>query len=105
MSRCNNISKSKKGGKDQESIQSSTTPDPGYHMRKRQNPIKHHKQQPRGQPPTVVGDSLFVVTPIVVGFSWLGPCLWCCFMCHFLCSQDKGAGCFTTIKFLLSCGC
>ena len=23
---------SKKGGKDQESIQSSTTPDPGYHM-------------------------------------------------------------------------
>ena len=26
--------KSKKGGKDQESIQSSTTPDPGYHMGK-----------------------------------------------------------------------
>ena len=25
---------SKKGGKDQESIQSSTTPDPGYHMEK-----------------------------------------------------------------------
>ena len=25
---------SKKGGKDQESIQSSTTPDPGYHMGK-----------------------------------------------------------------------
>ena len=24
----------KNGGKDQESIQSSTTPDPGYHMRK-----------------------------------------------------------------------
>ena len=28
--------KSKKGGKDQQSIQSSTTPDPGYHMEKRQ---------------------------------------------------------------------
>ena len=27
-------SESKKGGKDQESIQSSTTPDPGYHMGK-----------------------------------------------------------------------
>ena len=26
--------KSKKGGKSQESIQSSTTPDPGYHMGK-----------------------------------------------------------------------
>ena len=26
--------KSKKGGEDQESIQSSTTPDPGYHMEK-----------------------------------------------------------------------
>ena len=26
----------KKGGKDQESIQSSTTPDTGHHMRKRQ---------------------------------------------------------------------
>ena len=31
---CNN--ESKKGGKDQESIQSSTTPDPGYHMGNRQ---------------------------------------------------------------------
>ena len=28
------ICKSKKGGKDQESIQSSITPDPGYHMGK-----------------------------------------------------------------------
>ena len=27
---CNN--ESKKGGKDQQSMQSSTTPDPGYHM-------------------------------------------------------------------------
>ena len=28
------FSKSKKGGKDKDSIQSSTTPDPGYHMGK-----------------------------------------------------------------------
>ena len=39
----------KKGGKDQESIQSSTTPDPGYHMERWQK-HKHHKQEPRGQP-------------------------------------------------------
>ena len=41
---------SKKGSKDQESIQSSTTPDPGYHMGKWQSTIKHHKQEPIGQP-------------------------------------------------------
>ena len=41
---------SKKGGKDQESIQPSTTSDPGYHMGKWQNPIKHRKQDPRDQP-------------------------------------------------------
>ena len=29
-----NKEESKKGGKDQESIQSSTTPDPGYHIGK-----------------------------------------------------------------------
>ena len=28
------VRRGKKGGKDQESIQSSTTPDPGYHMGK-----------------------------------------------------------------------
>ena len=39
---------SKKGGKDQESIQSSTTPNTGYHIGKK-TPI-HHKQEPRGQP-------------------------------------------------------
>ena len=42
--------KSKKGSKDQELIQSSTTPDTGYHMAKRQNTIKHHKREPIGQP-------------------------------------------------------
>ena len=35
---------SKKGGKDQESIQSSTTPDLGYHIGDK-NTIKHHKQE------------------------------------------------------------
>ena len=43
-------SESKKGGKDQELIQSSTTPDPGYHMGSDTNTSKHHKQEPRGQP-------------------------------------------------------
>ena len=33
--RCLRLTKeNKKGGKDQETIQSSTTPDPGYHMGK-----------------------------------------------------------------------
>ena len=41
--------KSKKDGKDQEMIQSSTTPDPGYHMGKLQKYNKHHQQEPRGQ--------------------------------------------------------
>ena len=35
---------SKKGGKDQETIQSSTTPDPRYHMGKKQKYNKHHQQ-------------------------------------------------------------
>ena len=39
----------KKGDKDQELIQSSTTPDPGY-QESDKNTIKHHKQEPRGQP-------------------------------------------------------
>ena len=34
---CGNRIESKKDGKDQESIQSSTTPDPGYHMGKWHN--------------------------------------------------------------------
>ena len=40
----------KKDSKDQGSIQSSTTPVPGYQMEKLQNHNKHHKQEPRGQP-------------------------------------------------------
>ena len=40
----------KKEGKDQESIQSSTTPDPGYQWESNKLTIRHHKRDPRGQP-------------------------------------------------------
>ena len=44
-------SQSKEEGKDQESIQSNTTPDPGHHMGERQKHKKtSHKRVPRGQP-------------------------------------------------------
>ena len=39
----------KKDGKDQESIQSSTTPDPGYQLESDKLLVRHHKRQPRGQ--------------------------------------------------------
>ena len=42
--------KSKKEGKDQESIQSSTTPCPGYQWESDNFTIRHHKRGPRGQP-------------------------------------------------------
>ena len=42
--------KSKKEGKDQESIQSSTTPYPGYQWESDNVTIRHHKREPRGQP-------------------------------------------------------
>ena len=42
--------KSKKEGKDQESIQSSTTPDPGYQWESDNVTIRRHKREPRGQP-------------------------------------------------------
>ena len=45
-----NQGKSKKEDKDQESIQSSTTPDPGYQWESDKFKIRHHKQEPRGQP-------------------------------------------------------
>ena len=41
---------SKKEGKDQESIQSSTTPDPGYQWESDNVTIRHYKREPRGQP-------------------------------------------------------
>ena len=40
----------KKEGKDQESIQSSTTPDQGYQWENDNVTIRHHKREPRGQP-------------------------------------------------------
>ena len=41
--------KSEKEGKDQESIQSSTTPYPGYQWESDNVIITHHKREPRGQ--------------------------------------------------------
>ena len=41
---------SKTEGKDQESIQSSTTPDQGYQWESDTFTIRHHKREPRGQP-------------------------------------------------------
>ena len=46
----NGALQSKKGTKDQESIQSSTTPDPDTTWESDKNTIKHHKQEPIGQP-------------------------------------------------------
>ena len=39
----------KKDGKDQESIQSSTTPDPGYQWESNKLLVRHHKRESRGQ--------------------------------------------------------
>ena len=44
------LNKNKKEGKDQESIQSSTTPDQGYQWESDNVTIRHHKREPRGQP-------------------------------------------------------
>ena len=44
------VKQSKKENKDQESIQSSTTPDPGYQWESDNVTIRHNKQEPRGQP-------------------------------------------------------
>ena len=64
------ISKSKKKGKDQESIQSSTTPDPGHQWESDNVTIKHHKREPRGQPfpSPVMFKCDFVTSPLV---SWV----------------------------------
>ena len=40
----------KKKDKDQELIQSSTTPDPGYQWESDNFTIRHHKREARGQP-------------------------------------------------------
>ena len=44
------INHGKKEGKDQESIQSSTTSDPGYKWECNKLTIRHHKREPRVQP-------------------------------------------------------
>ena len=44
------FNKSKKQGKDQESIQSSTTPDPGYQWENDNFTIRLNKRGPRAQP-------------------------------------------------------
>ena len=44
------LMQSKKDDKDQESIQSSTTPYPGYQWVSKKLTITHHKREPRGQP-------------------------------------------------------
>ena len=43
------LKQSKKDGKDQESIQSSTTPDPGYPWESNKLTVRHHKRELRGQ--------------------------------------------------------
>ena len=40
---------SKKDGKDQESIQSSTTPDPGYQWESSKLTVRHHRRELRSQ--------------------------------------------------------
>ena len=44
------IDESKKEGKDQLSIQSSTTPESGYQLESDNVTIRHHKREPRSQP-------------------------------------------------------
>ena len=45
-----------KGCKNQESLQSTTTPDPGHHMGKSQNTKKHHIQDSQEVSPFLAGD-------------------------------------------------
>ena len=46
----NSAHESKKEDKEQESIQSTTTPDPGYQWESDDVTNRHHKREPRGQP-------------------------------------------------------
>ena len=48
---------SKGAGKDQETIQSSITPDPGHHMGKRQNTRKRQTQESQEVSPFPAGDN------------------------------------------------
>ena len=47
---CTGSYESKQGCKDQESIQSSTTPDPGYQWESEKLTVRHNKREPSGQP-------------------------------------------------------
>ena len=47
---CRKADQSEKEDKDQESLQSSTTPDPGYQWESDNVTIRHHKREPKGQP-------------------------------------------------------
>ena len=49
FSMMNTYYKCNKDGKDQESLQSSTTPDPGYQWENDNVTTRHHKREPRGQ--------------------------------------------------------
>ena len=44
------VIESKLGCKDQESIQSSNTPDLGYQLENDKLTVRHHKREPRGGP-------------------------------------------------------
>ena len=48
--RSGSVVQCKKKSTDQESIQSSTTPDPGYQWESDNFTFSHHKREPRGQP-------------------------------------------------------
>ena len=52
--------KSKKEGKDQESIQSSTTPDTGYQWESDELTIRHHKRERQEVSPFPAGDKIKV---------------------------------------------
>ena len=51
MENTKTLYQSKKEGKNQDSIQSSTTPDPGHQWESDNFTITYHKREPRGQPP------------------------------------------------------
>ena len=50
------VKRSKKEGKGQDSIQSSTTPDPGYQLESDNLPIRHHKRESQEVSPFPAGD-------------------------------------------------
>ena len=58
---------SKKDGKDQESIQSSTTPDPRYQWESNKLTVRHHKREPRGQDNLQIYDSSVSATVLSRG--------------------------------------